>query len=222
MSGQRETRSAIQQVLHADPRLRGSAIRVSVTKGVATLTGTVASANLKPVAQALALRVDGVRDVVNNLGVAGEASGVSIAVPRRITGGDAALAQAVRDALAGDDELRGLPIMTTVIRRRVTLTGIVESRDQSLTAERCVRGVTGVDEVVNQLVPRTLHDLIAEARASAGDAGDGRIQLTIGDRTVAVDGTARSWDEKQAVLEAIADSGATYGIIDRLRVEPAR
>ncbi|WP_051185072.1 BON domain-containing protein [Desulfatiglans anilini] len=57
----------IKARLAADPDLSALSISVSTTKGQVTLSGTVASAELIGKAMALALEVEGVREVVSTL-----------------------------------------------------------------------------------------------------------------------------------------------------------
>jgi osmotically-inducible protein OsmY len=217
MNRQQQLRARIQHVLDHDPRLQDSTIHVQVTQGVAALTGTVPTARLKPVAQALTLQVDGVQDVVNNVSVGSQATGVESTVSHRVTQAGADLARRVRAVLDEDTDLREQSIEVTVVRGQVMLTGVVAEQAHCLHAAERVLAVDGVIEVVNRLVPQSLH----EALETPGDISVGPVQVTMQEQTMTVEGTVRSWDEKQAVLEAIAATGATYGIVDRLRVEPA-
>jgi osmotically-inducible protein OsmY len=221
MNAQQQLRARIQAILDRDPRLASSMIRVSITQGVVTLTGRVPRANLKPVARALTVQVDGVADVVNDLTVGNQATEVDAFVSRRTTMADADLAQRVRAALSEDAELSDLPITMAVTGAQVTLTGVVDTWHRGLQASARVRAVDGVGDIVNQLVPQSLYDALVQLRTQSGTSvSDGPVRFTLSNRSVTVDGSVRSWDEKQAVLEAIAESGTTDSILDRVRVEP--
>jgi osmotically-inducible protein OsmY len=221
MNGHQRLQRRIQILLDRDPRLASSTIRVSITQGVVTLTGRVPRANLKPVARALTVQVDGVVDVVNDLTVGNPATEVDASVSRRTTMEGADLAQRVRTALTEDAELSNLPIMMAVTGAQVTLTGVVDTWHRGLQASARMRTVDGVADIVNQLVPQSLNDALIQLRAQSGTSvSDGPVRFTLSNRSVTVDGSVRSWDEKQAVLEAIAESGTTDSILDRLRVEP--
>ncbi|SRR5579884_2749254 len=66
-----QVKTAIEQILTDDPWLDASGIGVSVQNGIAQLHGTVASREAKRRAEALTDQVRGVRDVQNELRIAG-------------------------------------------------------------------------------------------------------------------------------------------------------
>lgn len=66
-----QIKSAIEDLLTADPWLDASGIQVSVQQGIATLTGAVTSRASKRRAEDLADQVWGVRDVQNHLSFIG-------------------------------------------------------------------------------------------------------------------------------------------------------
>jgi osmotically-inducible protein OsmY len=66
-----QIKTAIEQLLTEDPWLDASGIQVSVQNGIAQLSGTVASRQAKRRAEALTDQIWGVRDVQNQLSIAG-------------------------------------------------------------------------------------------------------------------------------------------------------
>ena len=66
-----QMKTAIEQILTDDPWLDASGIQVSVQNGIAQLSGTVTSRQAKRRAEELADQIWGVRDVQNQLSIAG-------------------------------------------------------------------------------------------------------------------------------------------------------
>ena len=66
-----QIKSAIEDILTEDPWLDASGIQVSVQNGIAQLQGTVVSRQAKRRAEALTDQIWGVRDVQNQLSIAG-------------------------------------------------------------------------------------------------------------------------------------------------------
>ena len=224
MVRQTQLKASVQRALESDPRLAGSDIRVAVARGVVRLTGRVATSAMKHAAGDVAHGVAGVLDVANNLGVADESSGIRMRVARHTAEDDASLAQAVRAALTDDAALRDLPAAVTLSHRRATLTGRMDDGEQGRALARRVGAVPGIVAVDTQVATRSVDDAIAAALATSGtvvDGGDGRVRFTLEGGTLRVEGSVSSWDERKAVLDAIARTGANCGVSDRLRVEPA-
>ncbi len=66
-----QIKTAIEQILTDDPWLDASGIQVSVQNGIAQLRGTVASRQAKRRVEELTDQIGGVRDVQNQLSIAG-------------------------------------------------------------------------------------------------------------------------------------------------------
>jgi osmotically-inducible protein OsmY len=69
--GDEQIKTAIEQILTDDPWLDASGIQVSVQNGIAQLRGTIASRQAKRRAEELTDQIRGVRDVQNQLSIAG-------------------------------------------------------------------------------------------------------------------------------------------------------
>ena len=220
MVRQTELKAQVRRALERDPRLAGSDIRVAVAKGVVRLTGRVATTALKQAARDVAQGVAGVADIANNLGVGDEGTGIRMRVARHTAEDDAALAGAARATLRDDAALRNLPTAVTVSHRRVTLTGRVDDAGQREALGRRLRGLPGVVAVDTQVATRSVDGAIAAALAGSGTAEDGRVRFTLAGGTLTVEGAVSSWDERKAVLDAIARAGTSHGVNDLLRVEP--
>jgi osmotically-inducible protein OsmY len=141
-----QIQAEILDELRHDRHVRASDIGVRVEDGVVMLTGAVCSYAKKVAAAEAAHRVPGVLDVAND---------VHVRLPRVAEGTDAAIAHAVRRALASDRSVPGHLIRTTVCNGWVTLEGSVPRPEDLFEVERAVRAVPDVAEVVNRLtVPR--------------------------------------------------------------------
>jgi osmotically-inducible protein OsmY len=118
--------------------VEASAIGVAARNGTVTLTGFIDTYAGKLAAERAAKRVHGVRAVAND-----------VEVRLRLERTDADIAQDAARAL----ELRMMPetVQAVVHHGHVTLTGNVEWLYQKGTAERAVRYVRGVRNVVNHI-----------------------------------------------------------------------
>ena len=135
-----QLQAEILDELRHDRHVRASDIGVQVVEGVVTLTGTVFSYAKKVAAAEAAHRVPGVLDVAND---------IEIRLPCGMNPVDADVARAVRRAFASDWSVPANAIHTTVTRGWVTLKGAVPRGQDVVEAERAVRGVPSVVEVVN-------------------------------------------------------------------------
>jgi osmotically-inducible protein OsmY len=128
--------------LRRDRHVRASDIGVQVADGVVTLTGTVCSHAKKVAAAEAAHRVPGVLDVAN---------AIEVRPARGTEPTDADIAHAVRRALLADWLVPADAIHTTICHRWVMLEGSVPRTDDIVQAERVVRGVPYVAQVINHL-----------------------------------------------------------------------
>jgi osmotically-inducible protein OsmY len=128
--------------LRRDRHVRASEVGVHVVDGIVTLTGTVCSHAKKVAAAEAAHRVPGVLDVAND---------IEVRLPRWTEPTTADIAHAVRRALAADRLLPAPAIHTTVSHGWVTIEGTVPRVEDAAEAERVVRGVPLVAEVINHL-----------------------------------------------------------------------
>lgn len=132
----------VLRALNEDPRLDDATIRVTVDRGVVTLTGTVGSHALKLAAQEAAHQVHDVHDVANDVRV-------QAPDPQALT--DTMLAHEVRRALEWHVRVPDERIRSTVSDGWVTLDGTVEFPHERADAERAVSQITGVCGVTNNI-----------------------------------------------------------------------
>ena len=153
------------------PYLRATDINVAVHGGKATLTGTVDEDVNKDLAKQIALGVDGIREVDNQIVIDADYVRPGKA-PRRSYGDmidDAGITAAVKSKLSWNARTNGLGTEVTTMWSRVTLIGAVPSPAVKDLAGNLALNTRGVQSVDNQLhVDRTP----GRAMAAAGEASD--------------------------------------------------
>jgi osmotically-inducible protein OsmY len=182
-------------------------IAVFVHDGTVTLRGTVGTLAAKHAAARAAKRVAGVRRIDNQLEV-------------RL------LVEHLRDdADLRGDVLRALSwnvfvpqtVDATVYAGVVTLTGVVDARDQREAAAEAVRNLRGVKAIHDEIrvkSPVLAADVTARIekafeRSAHIDADALRVEAV--DGTVTLSGTVRTWTEHDAALDA---AWAAPGVTD--------
>ena len=181
-----------------EPSLRAPEIGVTVSDGIVTLTGSVENFPAKWSAENAALRVAGVRAVVNDVEV-------ELSTEDRRTDED--IARAASDALEWHILLpKHLPVV--VDDGWVTLTGKVHWQFQKIAAEETVMRLTGVTGVTNhitvepQVSPSNVNIKIEADLQSRAALDAGGIHVKNEDGKVTLEGTVGTWAEKKAAEEA--------------------
>jgi osmotically-inducible protein OsmY len=179
-----------------DAEVAPNEIGVAVESGVATLTGGVDTFSKKWAAERAALRVRGVKAVVNNIEV-------RLAPSHEQT--DVDLAQSVARALEMDSLVPDDMVKVSVSGGWVTLRGEVDWDYQRREAQRVVRNLTGVKGVSNLITvrPRTgpspdeLKKKIEDALVRTAETDAERIRVTTQGSKVILTGSVRSWAERR-------------------------
>jgi osmotically-inducible protein OsmY len=179
-----------------DAEIAPNEIGVAVENGVTTLTGWVDTFSKKWAAERAALRVRGVKAVVNNIEV-------RLAPSHEQT--DVDLAQSVARALEMDSLVPDDMVKVSVSGGWVTLRGEVDWDYQRREAQRVVRNLTGVKGVSNLISvrPRTgpspdeLKKNIEDALVRTAETDAERIHVTTQGNKVVLTGSVRSWAERR-------------------------
>ena len=129
--------------LFADDRIKGGQISVETVSGVVSLRGKVDSDDAKAAAASVAMAVDGVKSVRNDLEV------VAPGDRKVVDTSDKDITRQVEGRLAGDTQLKKVDVRTD--GGAVILTGAVSSIGASARASELARGVPGVRMVKNEL-----------------------------------------------------------------------
>ena len=207
-------RDSVVRQLSADPSFDASMIGVTSSEGIVTLSGYVDTYFARLAAERAARRVYGVKAVANEL--------------------DVKLAQERIDPDLAKDALQALKnridvppgLAVTVRDGYVSLTGTVEWKYQKEAADRAVRYLRGVRGVFNnielkpQVAPKDVQRRITEAlhRHAAIDAR--RIRVGASGTTVTLDGSVRSWVERDEAERAAWTVSGVANVINRIGIVP--
>lgn len=204
------------ELLH-DDRVSSQNIKVTVTDGVATLTGTIASFRRKLAAQQIASAYDGIVHVENKLDVE----------PTQPTSDDD-IQTSVRAALDSSADITKETVLVAASGGKVTLTGKVGSHWERVVAEDIARGVRGVRDIINMLVVNRLqkiddHELMnsvqaALQRANGLDSAD--INVAIGEDMIVLSGTVQELWQKEIAQSVVGSFGLLH-IRNELQVSTA-
>ncbi|MFZ3185704.1 MAG: BON domain-containing protein [Pseudomonas sp.] len=155
------------------PYLRANNLSVSVHEGKATLTGKVNEDVNKDLAKQIALGVNGIKEVDNQIVVLADYE----PTPGTVRGygqvvDDASITAAIKSKLVWSKHTDGQTTAVETNAGKVTLTGTVQSANAKDAAERLALDTTGVVAVSNQLVVSTATpSLTDKAKNSTAQAG---------------------------------------------------
>lgn len=208
------TRAAVQEELEWTPDVDAAGIGVAVEDGTVSLSGEVDSYAEQLAAKRAALRVRGVRAIVDNLEVH----------PRSawpVTETD--IAKEVERALRRASEVPD-GVKAEIKNRIVTLRGTVDWEYQRLAANRAVQHLRGVKSVINLIglaarpsrsdtAERVTQALVRNAQLDAK-----AIDVKVVGTTVTLTGNVRSWAERQQAEHAAWASPHVSHVENRLVV----
>ena len=156
------------------PYLRANDLKVSVDNGKATLTGTVEEEANKELAKEIALGVNGIKEVDNQIVVHSDF------VPAKRTAvrsygeviDDATITAAVKSKLLWSKNTDGLATNVDTKFGRVTLLGTADSAAARERAESLARNTRGVVSVDNKIaIDSTQQNIVDSAKSSMDKAG---------------------------------------------------
>jgi osmotically-inducible protein OsmY len=208
------TRDAVLRQLEWDPAFDASAIGVTAHDGVVTLTGVVNTYAGKLAAERAAKRVRGVRAVAND-----------VDVRPMLARTDAEIAA---DAVRALELRESVPHNVQVVVRsgHVTLTGKVGLLQQAREAEKAVRHIKGIRDVVNRIdvatgtVARDVRHRIAEALHRSADVDARRITVDVDGDVAILRGTVETWMQFEAAERAAIAAPGIVRVDNRIVVEP--
>ena len=210
-----EIKRNVEAELHWDPELDASDVAVTVKDGVVTLAGFVRNSTEQSAAERTSKRVIGVKAVVNDLQVKPSSERL-----------DREIAQDAVDALS-----RALPtvspgVKVTVRDGSISLEGEVPWDFQRQLAEKAVREVPGVKDVLNLIevepkaAPMDLKAQIEQALKRSAEVHAKDIVVESDKGVVTLRGKVRSWAEKDEVAKAAWRAPGIREVRNYILVEP--
>jgi osmotically-inducible protein OsmY len=209
-------RDDILDELEYEPIVDAAHIGVAVDRDVVTLAGHVGGHAQKLTAISAVRRVKGVHGIADKIEVRYASDAKT---------SDDEIASRALDMLSWDSVVPGNAIQVTVRDGPVTLTGKVNWYYQRSSAERDIRGLSGVRSVVNniEMEPHAKADNVkrkieaALKRHAEIEAGDIRVTVRDDDE-VLLEGKVRNWDEKFAVENAAWSAPCVKNVKDKLTI----
>ena len=216
MSTDRWLQEQVLATLEKEIGADAAGIGVIARDGVVTLQGTVPTFRQKWLAERAARHLPPVRAVANDL-----------EVPRpEAVATDAVIAQAVAEAIEGDDVVPTGRVKATVRHGWVTLSGTATWQFQRAAAERAATRVAGVKGVSNSIVVesqinvRELYTRIEAALRHAAEIDAHGITIEAHAGTVVLSGIVHSATERDAAERAALAAPGVSRVDDRLIVAP--
>lgn len=184
----------IQEAIQWEPLLKDTKIAVSVTDGVATLTGVVDGYLKKSKAEEVAKGVTGVKAVVEK---------IAVQFINETDRSDQEIAMEAIQALKKDGQVPHDRIKVTVENGWVTLTGNVPWNYQKEAARNAVRHLDGVKVFTNdiRIQPESPDELeqedVQRAFRRSASLYDQDIQVYVTENNVTLNGVVNSWYQKE-------------------------
>ena len=205
--------------LEWDATVRSTEIGVVVKDGVVTLTGWVDSYAKKLAAERAAHRVRGAKAVANE---------IEVRLPSSAERTDPDIALEASRALAWEALVPADQIEVTVSRGVVTLRGEVDWEYERCAAERAVRRLSGVRDVINLIKvrprvtpsPERLTRQIQDALIRNAETDAERIKVEVHGSKIILRGTVRSWAEKAEAERVAWSAPGVTAVENHITVEP--
>ncbi|HEY8333894.1 MAG TPA: BON domain-containing protein [Tardiphaga sp.] len=209
-------RDDILDELAYEPIVDQAHIGVAVDQDIVTLSGHVGSYAQKLAALSAVRRVKGVHGIADEI----EVRNSSDSAPS-----DDEIAKRAVNVLSWDSVIPSDVIQVTVRDGLVTLTGKVNWYYQRSSAERDVRGLSGVRSVVNNVEiephakPENVKRKIEAALKRHAEIEARDIRVTVrDDDEVLLEGKVRNWEERSAVENAAWSAPGVKNVKDRLTI----
>jgi osmotically-inducible protein OsmY len=145
---------------------------------------------------------------------------------------DSEIKQQVLRELKWDSRIEWSELGVEVFEGVVTLTGNVNSYAKKLAAQEAAHRIDGVLDVANEIevrptgeFQRTESDIaLAVRHVLQWDAlvPDERIQSTVSDGWVTLEGDVNLWREREDAERAVLRLAGVIGVINKIRIAPAR
>jgi osmotically-inducible protein OsmY len=210
-----ELKKNVETELNYEPSINAAEIGVAAKSGVVTLTGNVSSFWQKVAAERAAMRVAGVRAVVNEL---------EVHLPGSSERTDEDIARAAVNSLNWSISVPTDRIKVSVSKGWVTLEGEVSWQFQKTAAENAIKNLIGVRGISNLITvkPQVSKGEVKAAieaalkRSAEVDANHITVE-TQGDKVI-LRGTVRSWMERQEAERAAWSAPGVRSVENRIMI----
>ncbi|MDP4076380.1 BON domain-containing protein [Acidovorax sp. A1169] len=199
-----------------EPAVTAPGIGVEVKNGIVTLAGEVGSYAEKLAAESATQRVYGLKALTTELKV-------KLAGSSKRT--DADIAEAVENLLQWTTWVPENSVKVLIEKGWVTLSGTVDWQFQRQAAANCVRQLSGVTGVRNQIALKphlSISGIKAdiEAALKRGAAADAKkISVTIDGANVILTGKIQSWREREAANSSALGTPGVHSVVDKMTLE---
>lgn len=218
MKSDSQIQTDIIQELKMDPSVSHEHIGVSVSDGIVTLSGTIPSYIEKFAAEKAAQRVSGVKAVIEK---------IEVKLPGIHERGDQDLAQAIINQFKWNVQVPDHLVKASVENGWVKLSGEVEWDYQRVATEKCVRGLTGVKGVMNNITlkaknvqPEIIKQRIEEALKREAEREARRINVDVNGSKVTLTGNVHSFAEMQGARGAAWAAPGVTSVENNLHISP--
>lgn len=201
--------------LEFEPSIDANDIGVAVEAGIVTLTGHVASYPQKLAVERAAMRIKGVKGIAEEIQV-------------RYHSGDGLhddeIARRAVDMLKWSTLVPEGKVQVKVQHGWVTLSGVLDWTYQkrgAIDVVRGIRGVTGVTDLI-ELKPRVatadVKTAISAALRRSAEMEGRAIDITVKGNTVLLEGTVKTWHDREVAEHAAWSMPGVTRVEDRLVV----
>lgn len=208
-------RERVQSALAFEPSIDEPHIGVAVENGVVTLTGHVETYAQKKAAEDVVQRVKGVRGIAQEIEV-------RAAADKQLA--DDQIASRALSIIAWDSTIPDGKVQVKVQKGWVTLSGKVEwfyQREAAASAVHKLSGVKGISnliEVAPSVMAGDIKREIEDALLRSAQVEAHRIQISVHDNKVTLNGSVNSWVERGAVERAAWAVPGVQQVLDHLVV----
>ena len=215
MKSDKDIQRDVRQELAWNPAVTETHVGVSVEDGVVTLSGKVPSYAEKAAAEASAMRVDGVKAIVEK---------IEVEIPGTFHRSDADIARAAIDALKWNVQIPSEKIQVSVENGRVELSGEVPWEFQKRASYDAVRNLTGVTWVDNAITvksrinPENVKEKIEQALKRAAEREANRILIEAEGGRVTLSGKVRSLADLRDAEGAAWSAPGVSEVVSNLKV----
>lgn len=206
----------IQEAIQWEPLLKDTKIAVSVTDGVATLTGVVDGYLKKSKAEEVAKGVTGVKAVVEK---------IAVQFINETDRSDQEIAMEAIQALKKNGQVPHDRIKVTVENGWVTLTGNVPWNYQKEAARNAVRHLDGVKVFTNdiRIQPESPDELeqedVQRAFRRSASLYDQDIQVYVTENNVTLSGVVNSWYQKEEAERMAWNAPGVLAVANELVID---